>query len=85
MIYYSDLVAVPAFDRNQAGYLYVLVADHLAKRIAAGELPAGSKLPAERDLADSYSVAVGTIRQAVGELRGRGLVVTYPAKGTFVA
>lgn len=78
-------MTVPGFDRNQAGYLYVLVADHLAARIDGGELPGGAQLPAERDLADTYDVAVGTIRQAVAELRTRGLVVTYPAKGTFVA
>lgn len=78
-------MTVPGFDRNQAGYLYVLVADHLAARIAAGELPAGTQLPAELALAEAYKVAVGTVRQAVAELRQRGLVVTYPAKGTYVS
>ena len=44
----------------------------------------GGRLPAERDLAADYQVAVGTARRAVEELRQRGLVVTLPAKGTFV-
>jgi DNA-binding GntR family transcriptional regulator len=65
--------------------VYVLVADHIAARIAAGELAPGARLPAERDLAAEYDVALGTARRAVEELRGRGLVVTLPAKGTFVA
>ena len=43
-----------------------------------------SRLPSERDLAESYGVAVGTVRQALDELRRRGLVATLPAKGTFV-
>jgi GntR family transcriptional regulator len=29
-------------------------------------------------------VALGTVRRAVQELRDRGLVVTLPAKGTYV-
>jgi GntR family transcriptional regulator len=64
--------------------MYVRVADHLAARISAGELAPGYRLPSERDLASAYEVAVGTIRQALDELRRRGLVATLPAKGTFV-
>jgi GntR family transcriptional regulator len=48
-------------------------------------LPTGARLPAERDLAADYQVAVGTARRAVEELRQRGLVITLPAKGTYVA
>ena len=77
---------VPKFDANSLGpvYVYVGVADHIAARIEAGELPSGSRLPAERDLAADYQVAVGTARRAVEELRQRGLVVTLAAKGTYV-
>jgi DNA-binding GntR family transcriptional regulator len=66
------------------GYMYMRIADHLATRIEAGEVPRGSRLPSERDLSEQYVAAVGTIRQAIAELRTRGLVVTLPAKGTFV-
>ena len=78
---------VAAFDPAAGGpaYMYAKVADHVALRIAAGELEPGAMLPAERDMAAEYGVAVGTIRRAVGELRDRGLVVTLAAKGTFVA
>jgi GntR family transcriptional regulator len=44
----------------------------------------GARLPGERDLAAEYQVALGTMRRAIEELRSRGLVVTLPAKGTFV-
>jgi GntR family transcriptional regulator len=60
------------------------MADHIAARIKSCEVPAGARLPAERDLAEEYRVAVGTARRAVEGLRQRGLVVTLPAKGTFV-
>jgi DNA-binding GntR family transcriptional regulator len=78
---------VPRFDPEAGGpaYVYARVADHLAARIEAGELTEGARLPAERDLAEEYGVAVGTARRAVEELRERGLVITLPAKGTFVA
>jgi GntR family transcriptional regulator len=78
---------VPAFDPDAGGlgYLYAKVADHLARRISAGALAAGAMLPAERDLASEYGVALGTIRRAVEELRLRGLLVTLPSKGTYVA
>lgn len=77
----------PAFDPRSGppGYLYVRVADHIQARVQAGELAPGSRLPAERDLAADYGIAVGTVRQAIAELRSRGVVVTLPAKGTFVA
>jgi GntR family transcriptional regulator len=77
---------VPKFDSMSLGpvYVYIGVADHIAARIEAGELPSGARLPAERDLAADYQVAVGTARRAVEELRQRGLVVTLPAKGTYV-
>ncbi|GAA2204147.1 hypothetical protein GCM10009850_002050 [Nonomuraea monospora] len=67
------------------GYVYVQVADHIVARIGAGELVPNSRLPGERDLAKEYGVAQGTIRRAVQELRDRGLVVTLPAKGTYIA
>jgi GntR family transcriptional regulator len=77
---------VPEFDPEAAvpAYLYSRVADHIEARITAGELTPGTRLPAERDLAAEYQVALGTARRAVDELRRRGLVVTLPAKGTYV-
>lgn len=72
-------------DPNKIAYIYVQLADHIAERIAKGDLRPGARLPGERDLAAEYGVANLTARRAVRELRERGLVVTLPAKGTFVA
>ncbi|WP_236794386.1 GntR family transcriptional regulator [Amycolatopsis sp. GM8] len=71
-------------DHDSPVYIYIQVANHLAARIAAGDLPPGARLLAERDLAADYSVSVLTARRAVAELRDRGLVETVPVKGTFV-
>jgi len=77
---------VPQWDPGAGGpaYVYMRVADHIAARIAAGDLPADARLPGERELATEYGVAIGTARRAVEELRERGLVVTLPGKGTYV-
>ncbi|MFI1800813.1 GntR family transcriptional regulator [Streptomyces sp. NPDC020379] len=72
-------------DPTKAAYVYMQVADHVAAQITAGVLAVGARLPGERDLAEEYGVAIGTIRRAVQELRDRGLLITLPAKGTFVA
>ena len=80
------MTRVPEFDPDVGGpsYIYALMADHLQARIEAGELKPGSRLPGERDLATEYGVALGTARRAIEELRRRELVITLPAKGTFV-
>lgn len=81
------MTRVPDFDpaANEAAYLWAQVAGHIAARIDAGELRAGARLPGERDLAAEYGVSLGTARRAIEDLRARGLVVTLPAKGTFIA
>jgi DNA-binding GntR family transcriptional regulator len=65
-------------------YVYLQVVHHIAEQIRTGRLPAGARLPAERDLAEQYGVAVNTVRRAVRDLRDQGLVITVPIKGTFV-
>lgn len=65
-------------------YEYVKLADEIAGDIASGKLPSGAALPAERAMTELYGVSIGTVRRAVAELRGRGLVATLPAKGTYV-
>lgn len=81
------MAEVPPFnpDEDVPEYVYVRVANHIAARIAAGELPPGTRLPAERDLATEYGVAYLTVRRAAQELRERGLIVTVMGRGTYVA
>ncbi|MHC5702356.1 GntR family transcriptional regulator [Streptomyces tirandamycinicus] len=71
-------------DPTSHVYVYLQVVHHIAEQIRTGRLPAGARLPAERDLGEQYGVAVNTIRRAVRELRDQGLVITVPIKGTFV-
>jgi len=76
---------VPAMSSEPIEYVYMRVADAVEQEIRTGRLPQGARLPNERDMGEQYGVAPGTARRAVKELRGRGLVVTLPNKGTFVS
>ncbi len=78
-------MAVPPFEHDPLQLAYVQVADHIAARISAGEFEPGTRLPPERDLASEYGVAYNTLRQAMGVLRDRGLVVTLRGHGNYVA
>lgn len=70
---------------GKIGYVYMRVADQIAQRISDGVYSPGQRLPGEVAMADELGVARLTVRRAMRELRERGLVVTLPAKGTFVA
>ncbi len=74
----------PPFELKGPAYHYMQVADHVVARIRAGELRPDARLAGERDMAEEYGVAIGTIRRAVEELRDRGYLITLPAKGTYV-
>ncbi|SEE28525.1 winged helix-turn-helix domain-containing protein [Jiangella alba] len=78
---------MPAFDPdpNLPGYTYLRFADYLTAEIDAGRLRAGSRLAGEQELAQVHGVSLGTVRRAMVVLRERGLVATWPSKGSFVA
>lgn len=78
----SDLAA-PAGRIPELAYLRV--ADDIAARIGSGELTPATRLRPERELAEHYGLAYGTIRRAMKELRARGMVVSVQGRGTFVA
>lgn len=60
------------------------IADDLRELIRAGHLAPGEKLPSEAALIEHYGVARMTVRQAIQELRGEGLLVAEHGKGVFV-
>src|SRR5260370_3375493 len=74
---------VPQWDPDAGGpaYVYMRVADHIAARIAAGDLPAEARLAADRDLAADYAGALRTARPAVARRRGRGHGATPAVRG----
>ncbi|GAA1402738.1 GntR family transcriptional regulator [Kitasatospora putterlickiae] len=63
---------------------YERIATDLRRRIGAGELAPGDRLPTEPALATEYGVSVPTVRQGVGVLQAEGLVEKQHGRGTFV-
>jgi GntR family transcriptional regulator len=65
--------------------LYSRVESVLASEIADGALKAGDQLPTEDDLIRRFEVSRITVRRAIQNLVGRGIVEIRRGKGTFVA
>ncbi len=72
-------------DSNDPRPSYAQVADGLRQAIETGELPAGSKLPSGRELAQQWGVALMTLQKAVDQLRAEGLVYSQQGRGVFVS
>jgi len=71
-------------DRSSPVPLYFQVAQHLERMIESGDLPAGSRLENETDLADRLGLSRPTMRRAIEYLVGLGLVVRRRGIGTQV-
>jgi GntR family transcriptional regulator len=63
---------------------YVQIAESFLRRIEAGELKAGVRLPPERELGKTLGVTRATIREAFNILEDRGLLVRQQGQGTFI-
>ncbi|MBS0250499.1 MAG: FadR family transcriptional regulator [Proteobacteria bacterium] len=61
------------------------IATRLFARLASGEFPFGTRIPAERDLAEAFGDSRATIRQALEFLSVYGIVSRRPGSGTFVS
>jgi DNA-binding FadR family transcriptional regulator len=57
---------------------------HLEELILDGTLQPGDKVPSERQLCQRLNVSRPLIREALKELRGRGVIDTLHGKGSFV-
>ncbi|MCW5580185.1 MAG: GntR family transcriptional regulator [Luteimonas sp.] len=64
--------------------LYHQMFSLLRDRILNGEIPHGSRIPTEFDLADSFGVSRITAKRALDELAAEGLVERRRGKGTHV-
>ena len=71
---------LPEIERSDA------IVDRITKAIALGLLKVGARLPPEAALSEMFGVGGATLREALGELRERGIVETRRGRsgGTFV-
>jgi DNA-binding transcriptional MocR family regulator len=65
--------------------VYQRVIAALETDVRSGVLAPGVRLPAQRELARSLKLSVGTITKAYLEAETRGLVTSHVGRGTFVA
>lgn len=67
-----------------SGPLYARLAEALRTAIARGDVPAGARLPAERQLATRLNVSRSTVVSAYDLLYSEGLVTRRQGSGTWV-
>jgi len=60
------------------------VLEQLQELIFSGELQPGDKLPPERELADMLTVSRTSVRNAINQMVGMGIVAHRQGQGTFV-
>ena len=77
-----DRTPVVPMNRDR---LYEQVVQHIQELIVNSGWPAGSKIPAERELVDRFGVSRTVVREALKALAERGLVAIRPGRGIFVA
>ena len=77
----SLLASSPPLGQSRYGTL----AAALRQRILDGEWQPGQMIPSEASLAQSYGVALGTVRQALSLLVQDGVLRRQHGKGTFVS
>lgn len=81
----ASLARLSVPDAEPGMPLFRAVKRELLRCIEQGVFEPGQALPSEATLARALGVAVGTLRQAVGELVAEHIVVRRQGRGTFVA
>jgi DNA-binding transcriptional regulator YhcF (GntR family) len=64
---------------------YAQIRTQIATQVARGTLPAGTKLPTVRALAERLGLATNTVARAYRELEHAGVVTTRGRNGTVVS
>ena len=80
----TRLFAPERWFRVGRGPRYAQLYRHLAEVITSGALEADAQLPPERDLAEMADVSRVTVRKAVAQLVGEGILEQRRGAGTFV-
>ncbi len=77
-------LAAPRRASETASTLHQVVKQQITDAILLGHWPAGTVLPNEITLARQFGVAVGTLRRALADLTGEGLLSRQRKTGTVV-
>jgi GntR family transcriptional regulator, histidine utilization repressor len=69
---------------NQMQPLYMQVKEHILDNIQSGAWAAGSRVPSENELVESFGISRMTANRALRELSADGYLSRVPGVGTFV-
>jgi GntR family transcriptional regulator/MocR family aminotransferase len=72
-------------DREAEEPIYRQLIRSIKVQIESGTLPAGTRLPASRDLAQKLNISRISVVNAYAELRAEGYLSAHAGRGTFVA
>ena len=72
------------YEPIESERLYERIVAQIEQRILKGDLHVGDQLPPERELGEQFGVSRTAVREAVKALRQKGLLETYPGRGTFI-
>ncbi|MDF2537175.1 MAG: regulatory protein GntR [Herbinix sp.] len=64
---------------------YVKVIEYIKKQIREGELKAGSRLPAERELSEILGVSRNSVREAIRTLDIMGVISSHQGAGNYIS
>src|SRR6266851_426286 len=80
----TDLIAKLS-KKERMKILHTQLMTYFRERIRDGRLPAGTRLPADGELAAKYQISRDTVRQALALLVNEGLIERVQGRGTFVS
>ncbi len=71
--------------KERTKILHTQLMTYFRERILDGRLRAGTRLPADGELATQYQISRDTVRQALALLVNEGLIERVQGRGTFVS
>jgi GntR family transcriptional repressor for pyruvate dehydrogenase complex len=75
----------PLLRTNMMDEVVKTLTDYLTASLLSGQLKAGDKLPAERELAKALGIGRSPLREAVKALCAIGFLTAHTGQGTFIA
>ncbi len=72
-------------DKLSAKPVYEQVIEGVERNILLGVYPPGTVLPSVRELSVTLGINPNTIQKSYGELIRRGVIISSPGSGTYVA
>lgn len=77
-------MSIPSIDARPRDSLTAQVLRVLSSQIESGALKPGDRLPAERELMETFKVSRTVVREAIASLRSSGRIDTQQGRGAFV-